>query len=537
MLKLTASFASLLLATRLAAAQSVIAHYMAQQLYSYEDQHITADIQQAQALGIEAFVLNIAKMDYEVEKIQNVVYPAAERLGFKLLYSIDTGYDWTTGDIVTLVSATAKSNATYLWDGKPLLSSFSPSRDGYGDSFWADVKSGLKSGGVDVVLAPALIHVGAEQLKSEWQSPDGFMNWWAWPSDTADNLTTTQDLDYQAVVAERTGPYMMGVSPWQFKNLAGQAWIQNSDYLYKYRWEQAINEVKPDIVELITWNDYGESHYMIDINPIVGLDPDSTKYINGVDHTAWQVMTKYYISWFKACLGSSAAKKRSLPRDGPPTRITRPEYRDLRPNPARFDGACSTVTVTVTAGGESNTSTPASTPSSSETPASTDAPASTETPAPTETPSSTVSSSSPPETTPTQAPSTGGSCTAPAFDKDVLVWYFRIYPKDIVCTPGGTVPRNQDLVSDQIFAWAGLSAPATVRIDAGNVTGSYELDAGAHIVAIPFPTTDETPYFQIIRDGAPVVSGHATATILHSNCTYYDMNARVGQLDSVEASA
>ena len=132
-------------------------------------------------------MLNIAHMDYEVDKIQNVVYPAAEKLGFKLLYSFDTVYDWTPADIVSLVAATARSNATYLWNGKPLISSFSPSRDGYGNQFWQDVKSGLQGQGVDVALAPALIHTGAEKLKTDFPVVDGITNWWAWPSDTANS--------------------------------------------------------------------------------------------------------------------------------------------------------------------------------------------------------------------------------------------------------------------------------------------------------------------------------------------------------------
>jgi glucan endo-1,3-alpha-glucosidase len=48
------------------------------------------------------------------------------------------------------------------------------------------------------------------------------------------------------------------ISPWQFKDIGSDGWVQLSDTLIKYRWEQAINTVKPDIVEIITWNDYGE---------------------------------------------------------------------------------------------------------------------------------------------------------------------------------------------------------------------------------------------------------------------------------------
>jgi glucan endo-1,3-alpha-glucosidase len=36
-----------------------------------------------------------------------------------------------------------------------------------------------------------------------------------------------------------------------------------------------------DIVEIITWNDYGESHY---IGPIEGAQPNSQAWVNGFDH-------------------------------------------------------------------------------------------------------------------------------------------------------------------------------------------------------------------------------------------------------------
>jgi hypothetical protein len=45
------------------------------------------------------------------------------------------------------------------------------------------------------------------------------------------------------------------VSPWQFKNLGGENdWVEQSDFLWYYRWLQAIQDVDPDIVEI------GNSH-------------------------------------------------------------------------------------------------------------------------------------------------------------------------------------------------------------------------------------------------------------------------------------
>jgi hypothetical protein len=43
------------------------------------------------------------------------------------------------------------------------------------------------------------------------------------------------------------------VSPWQFKNIDGAGdWVEYSDTLWNYRWQQAVNDVKPDIVEIGT---------------------------------------------------------------------------------------------------------------------------------------------------------------------------------------------------------------------------------------------------------------------------------------------
>lgn len=37
-----------------------------------------------------------------------------------------------------------------------------------------------------------------------------------------------------------------------------------------------------DIVQIVTWNDYGESHY---VGPIKGAQPNSEAWTSGMDHT------------------------------------------------------------------------------------------------------------------------------------------------------------------------------------------------------------------------------------------------------------
>ena len=50
------------------------------------------------------------------------------------------------------------------------------------------------------------------------------------------------------------------------------------------------------MIEVISWNDYGESHY---IGPIEGAQPNSQAWVDGMDHTAWLDLTKYYAEYYK----------------------------------------------------------------------------------------------------------------------------------------------------------------------------------------------------------------------------------------------
>ncbi|EJD55044.1 glycoside hydrolase family 71 protein [Auricularia subglabra TFB-10046 SS5] len=255
-------------------------------------------------MGVEGFAMNIAHYDYEVDQA-NTAWQVAEQLGFKLFWSFDlAGGSMSMQQIISLVAAHAKSPASYLWKGKVLVSTFYG--ENQGPDQWAYMKSQLANQDVQVSFAPAFItYRHANQVNTMLQSfpaVDGFFNWWAWPEDFPSNVTTTDDVAFQnAIRSQRTGPYIMAVSPWQFKNLGSgldNDWVQNCDQCWDYRWRQAINTVKPDIVEIISWNDYGESHYISGINPKTDLQ-DAAKYVNGFDHSPWRIMGKHFVQWYK----------------------------------------------------------------------------------------------------------------------------------------------------------------------------------------------------------------------------------------------
>ncbi|KAF8608383.1 glycoside hydrolase [Ceratobasidium sp. AG-I] len=98
------------------------------------------------------------------------------------------------------------------------------------------------------------------------------------------------------------GVYMSSVSPWFFTHYGPESfnknWIfRSDDWLYNTRWEKLVEaREKVDIVQIISWNDYGESHY---IGPIEGAQPNSNAWVDGFDHQAWLQMTSYYATAFK----------------------------------------------------------------------------------------------------------------------------------------------------------------------------------------------------------------------------------------------
>jgi hypothetical protein len=99
-------------------------------------------------------------------------------------------------------------------------------------------------------------------------------------------------------------PYMMPVSPWFYTNLPGYGknWIWNGDNLWYDRWQQVIS-LKPEFVEIISWNDYGESHY---IGPLhegayatFEIGNASYNYAAGHPHDGWRDFLPFMIDVYK----------------------------------------------------------------------------------------------------------------------------------------------------------------------------------------------------------------------------------------------
>lgn len=129
-----------------------------------------------------------------------------------------------------------------------------------------------------------------------------------WPRGAAD-VSADPDRAWKQAVADAGKPtYMMGVSPWFYTRLPnfGKAWVWRGDDMWHARWQQVL-DVQPSIVQIVTWNDYGESHY---IGPITGeLPPGSGDYVDNMPHDGFRDLLPYYIAQYKGDAGPVVEEK------------------------------------------------------------------------------------------------------------------------------------------------------------------------------------------------------------------------------------
>lgn len=110
---------------------------------------------------------------------------------------------------------------------------------------------------------------------------------------------------------------MMPVSPWFFTNLPGfnKNWMWRGDDLWYDRWVEVL-VVQPEIVEILTWNDFGESHY---ISPLddqqygpfsPGIGNATYNYAENMPHDGWRQFLPYSIDLYK--YGTASIDKEGL---------------------------------------------------------------------------------------------------------------------------------------------------------------------------------------------------------------------------------
>ncbi|KAJ5135535.1 Glycoside hydrolase family 71 [Penicillium bovifimosum] len=289
-----------------AEAAAVFAHFM---LYNSENFTLfdwEINIAHAKKAHIDAFALNIAYNFPTNNRSLTNAFAAANALDFHLLFSFDYvgNGPWPEGEVIGLLRQYGNNTAYYQHKGKPFVSTFEGSENA---TDWVTIKKYT-----DCFFVPGWSALGAKDALAVAPGvPDGLFSWAAWP-EGPDPINTYIDSTYMQWLKD-TGdlPYMMPVSPWFYTNLPGYGknWIWNGDNLWYDRWQQVLS-LKPEFVEIISWNDYGESHY---IGPLhegsyatFESGNASYNYAAGHPHDAWRDFLPYVIEQYKSGEGKIA---------------------------------------------------------------------------------------------------------------------------------------------------------------------------------------------------------------------------------------
>ncbi|KAJ9668260.1 Glucan endo-1,3-alpha-glucosidase agn1 [Coniosporium apollinis] len=293
-------FLALVAVVSTASAEAVFAHFIVGNVKSYTVDHWKKDIQLAADAGIDGFVLNIATpWDGPIAAQVGNAFQAATDIGskFKLLFSFDYlggAGPWPSSDIIEILQGYGSHPAHYKHNNKPLVSTF----EGVANANdWPAIHASVPGG---ISFLPDWTSLGPGGFAAHLDKVDGAFSWDMWP-EGPNSMSTTKDKAWQSTLGSKA--YMMGVSPWFFTNLPGygKAWTWRGDDLWHQRWQQVL-EVKPAFVQIVTWNDYGESHY---IGPIFddgiprGGNTNAHPYVDNMPHDHWRDILPYYIAQYK----------------------------------------------------------------------------------------------------------------------------------------------------------------------------------------------------------------------------------------------
>ncbi|KAL8817262.1 MAG: hypothetical protein Q9223_003867 [Gallowayella weberi] len=258
-----------------------------------KDGDYTNDISLAKATGIDAFAVNYGgwNVDWTQHDAQlQKFYRTAEKMSFQLFLSIDTTSVKDPNMIINLSNTYSNSPAQLKVDGKVMLSSFQTDPPAW--NWQTDVMNKIHA---PVLLLPGTLSDDAAAIFSNTTSGAGPFSW-IHPSASTEHEHST-DLAMASQRDATAKKWMAGIAPWFFTHLptGDKNWAQaQDDKIFIDRWASLL-ALKPDFIEIVTWNDWSESSYIGP--PADGASSDV--YWAVVDHGAFRALTKAFAGAFK----------------------------------------------------------------------------------------------------------------------------------------------------------------------------------------------------------------------------------------------
>ncbi|KAH8693738.1 glycoside hydrolase [Talaromyces proteolyticus] len=263
------------------------------------------DFQRAKAIGVDAFALNIGTDSFTNTQL-DLAYESADYNGMKVFISFD--FNWySSGDISAIASKIARyaaKPAQLKVDNKVFVSSFAG--DGV-NRIELEAAAGTKLFFIPN-FTPGI---------GDFGHIDGAFSWRAWPNNgnnkapAHDHNTSTSDEDRVYLQKLGTLSYLAPISPWFFTHYGSEVsysknFVFPGDLLWYNRWNEILS-LAPPFTEIISWNDYGESHY---VGPLSSshYDDGSSKWTMDMPHDGWLDMAVPFIAAYKAGAKSTELK-------------------------------------------------------------------------------------------------------------------------------------------------------------------------------------------------------------------------------------
>ncbi|KAF4958030.1 hypothetical protein FSARC_11127 [Fusarium sarcochroum] len=290
--------------------KKVFSHYM---VGDSTAQHRQKDIKDAKAVGIDGFSLNIGKPNPDfVRSTMNDMFDFAAGQDFGLHISMDV---WAAGDVpdkkgvpdykslfVDFLGHAAYERGS---NGFPMVTTFADG--GTNNKTWEDWRDQFAN---EVFLIPNL-----DGIPGYWEWNEG---WWEHRGNVVDGLFTWEsawplrkgvggafpgdiapDLPLMKGCEANDKKYMIPLSPLQYKDSYGANLYRAGDVNLPIRMQNILSH-RDDIhyVNIMTWNDGPESHYIGDVWPEQNDAPTPAHYMT-LPHKGWLPLIGSFNTAFK----------------------------------------------------------------------------------------------------------------------------------------------------------------------------------------------------------------------------------------------
>ncbi|ORX40144.1 glycoside hydrolase [Kockovaella imperatae] len=197
------------------------------------------------------------------------------------------------------------------WRGGPVLSTFGGHEARFGDWGWPGFIERLNER-LDgkIMFIPAFFMPPKDFLTLPYV--DGAFNWnSAWPQGDHSANVVEDEAFCEDPISFQVKPYMAAVSPLFFTHYGSSGeWAFNKNFIYRsddllypWRWHALLSlppNKSPNIIQIISWNDHGESHA---IAPVRHNQPGSEEWTKDMPHEAFREMTRYFVRRWRDGLG------------------------------------------------------------------------------------------------------------------------------------------------------------------------------------------------------------------------------------------